>query len=1581
MNLPPAWFFFHPSDHFRLVTRGRAVVLLLGGLLAGPAAAGTYPLSGTQAFSYANGAVSGTGAWNDGSALSNTPVGDPLNPVGSVQSGALRLTMDGTSGTVASLKLPEIDPGQDLSALTITFTVKLKAAGPSGGGFSVGFGDVPASDGDGELGFALRRGLEVAWEMPGVLAEAGTAGQVVVYADRNKLATYPVTFVSGDTFRPVTLQWGAAGLNLTWDGVSLAQDLAVPGFIPAVGDRVAFSARTIEAGSQEISIDTLRVATIPAAILSTGGPVITEFVADNSQSFEDEDLEASDWLEIYNGGPTTAMGGWFLTDDPQNLMKWAFPAFTLNANSYRVIFASSKNRTTATGTLHTNFSLSRSSGYLALVRPDTTIASEYIYATQATDIPFGEVGSARTRGYLETATAGRKNISAVGDGIPAESPVFSRPGGLLTDAAPVTLGISAPVAPGAVIRYTLNQTLPTGISPVFSAPLTITASTTVRARVFQSGRLPGPVVSRTFLKLDPTLTNYNGTGQIFSSNLPVIVFDSFGVAVDSTTDPGSLRPYRPTYAVSVAPDPASGRARLDGPIDFQGRSGTHVRGESSSGFAQKSYAWEIWNETNTDEDAPILGLSAESDWVLHGPYSDKSMMRNHLIYSSFQEARTDWFSPRSKFVEVFFNQENNQPVSYADYKGVYLLVEKIKRNSARVGIARINPLVAAAPLVTGGYIFKKDKTSLGSTSWSTTQGVPLQGATPEALTTPQLTYLRTYVNSFETALNGSSYTNPTTGYAAWIDVDTFIDWQLAVEMSKQIDGYVFSTYFHKDRGGKMRAGPLWDFNISLGNADYAEGEFSTGWDYDGSRTGALSGQLWFPRLLTDPNYRIATFDRYWELRRGVWGTEAMLKRVDAVSALLRDGNDTNVTNATPLSAISPIARHFRKHPILGGRQWPNPASATTRTTFQAEVAHLKTWITERMAWMDNQYGILSSPARPPVMTRSGPAGGAATFSLAPFAGTVPGLNFPKGQVYYTTDGSDPRPPGAGMPTSSSFTVLAEYGEATWLVPAVANGGQALAPDAWTGIGEPSNSALWTPGTLGIGFETQLTSSTNPFKYYLSGSHVGDTTWDGGTSNLETSMLGISPAVFVRVPFSLTADQRARLVRLQLRMRYDDGFVAYVNGVEAARQNVKVDTVPAWNTVADGVPANFSDTLGVSGVTLDISHMIQHLQPAGNVLAILALNRSDTDNDFLCSPSLLGAVGVKPAAAQPPILSTAYTAPFDAAPLATVKARLFVPETGQWSPISTSAFTAGAKPASRTNLVISEIHYAPLPPTPAELAAGAFEAADFEYVEFLNTSAEPVDLTNVRLSGAVDEFNFSQAAPVARIIPPGGRVVICGSLAAFAARYGNNPAVSVAGEFSGNLNNSGENVTLLDKAGASIWTLAYQNTAPWPQVNDGRGSSMVLNNPTRQPAPDPSLGVNWRASGAPGGAPGLSDSVPYTGTATAESDGDGMPDLLEYMFGSNPTDPSSVVSPKVVLMPGVGGAPSSMRLEIPRSPLADGFDWKIEISTDLSSWASSGQTLGGSQLDLTGRLWEHWSVQLPAGASGKNLFYRVAAEIR
>ncbi len=386
---------------------------------------------GAQSFNYPSNAVPGVGTWNDGSTLSSgTPGYVGTQRIASVQTSMLRLTKDAEFGTVTAFKLPDLDPSQDITSFAFSCAVRMNAAGKPGRGWSVNFGDLPASDGDGELGFPLTQGLVVSFRTVLDTAAGETQGEIAVFANRNKLVSFPRTFIYDNTLRSVSIKWDAQGLDIAYNNASVVDNLPVPGFVPQIGDSFGLLARTGDSESQDIFLDSLSVTTTPAATIATGGVIISEFVANNGQSLEDEDAAPSDWLELYNGGSTNVLAGYFLTDTRTNLTKWPVPTLILSTNKFRLIFASGKDRSSTNGQLHTNFKLKKEGGYLALVRPDQTVASEYEYGAQALDVAYGEIGSSRIRAYLETPTPNAKNISLFAEGPPLEAVSFLSEGAL-----------------------------------------------------------------------------------------------------------------------------------------------------------------------------------------------------------------------------------------------------------------------------------------------------------------------------------------------------------------------------------------------------------------------------------------------------------------------------------------------------------------------------------------------------------------------------------------------------------------------------------------------------------------------------------------------------------------------------------------------------------------------------------------------------------------------------------------------------------------------------------------------------------------------------------------------------------------------------------------------------------------------------------------------------------------------------------------------------------------------------------------------------------------------------------------------
>ena len=209
--------------------------------------------------------------------------------------------------------------------------------------------------------------------------------------------------------RATVVHWDYNGLDVTVNGTPIFTDLPTPGFVPVAGNKFGFSARCESSNTMDLFFDDVVLATTQIQPLETGGPVITEFMADNASGIEDEDTDASDWIEIYNGQNVSVnLSGYRLTNVPGNLTLWTLPAVTVPAYGYKIVWASGKNRTVAAGQLHTSFTLQKESGYLALVRPNATIATAFTYGAQYNNVSYGEKGPLRTLGYLQPATPGAK---------------------------------------------------------------------------------------------------------------------------------------------------------------------------------------------------------------------------------------------------------------------------------------------------------------------------------------------------------------------------------------------------------------------------------------------------------------------------------------------------------------------------------------------------------------------------------------------------------------------------------------------------------------------------------------------------------------------------------------------------------------------------------------------------------------------------------------------------------------------------------------------------------------------------------------------------------------------------------------------------------------------------------------------------------------------------------------------------------------------------------------------------------------------------------------------------------------------
>ncbi len=439
-----------------------------------------------------------------------------------------------------------------------------------------------------------------------------------------------------------------------------------------------------------------------------------------------------------------------------------------------------------------------------------------------------------------------------------------------------------------------------------------------------------------------------------SSNLPIVVINTAGRTIvdDPKVD---------AYMGIISHGPGVRNRLTDVYTDYHNKIGIELRGSTSQSFPQKSYSIETRDVANVEHDTTLLGLPADNAWILYAPYDDKTCLRNVLSYDIAN--KTGHYASRTRFCELVLNGQ---------YRGIYVLMEKIKRGGSRVSIGnKMLPADTAGNRLTGGYIFKLDKpTGSGGTAGWTSQRLSSGSKVisflyeyPKAadLQPRQARYLRAYVDSLETALASPAFANPATGYASYLDVNSFIDYFILNEVSRNVDGYRLSTYLHKKRrsdGGKVFAGPAWDYNLAWWNANYCAGNATTGWAYNFNAVCAADANhvpFWWARLLQDPAFTAALQCRWTALRRSTLHADTLNRFLDANALRLNEAQ----------------GRHFQAWPILGVYTWPNPTPIPA--SYPAEIAALKQWMQQRLAWLDaNMPGLCATTALP--LASSAPVG-------------------------------------------------------------------------------------------------------------------------------------------------------------------------------------------------------------------------------------------------------------------------------------------------------------------------------------------------------------------------------------------------------------------------------------------------------------------------------------------------------------------------------------------------------------------------------------------------------------------------------
>lgn len=424
-----------------------------------------------------------------------------------------------------------------------------------------------------------------------------------------------------------------------------------------------------------------------------------------------------------------------------------------------------------------------------------------------------------------------------------------------------------------------------------------------------------------------------------SSNLPIVVINTEGQAIMDNpkvnvkmgiidNGPGN-RNYYKNPNNNNQPDPFN---------HYYGTVGIEHRGSASQFFPKKPYGFETRDGTDKSVKVSMLGMPLESDWILNASYTDKTLMRDVLTYHLSNEM--GMYASRTKYVELVLD---------GDYRGIYILMEKIKRDVNRVDIVSLKPTDNSGDALTGGYILKIDKnTGTPNAYWKSPYpannlmeiNVMVEYPKKDVITTEQFEYIKNHFTNFEHTLNGPNFKDPVEGYVKYIDVNTFVDYFLLTELTYNIDAFRLSIYFYKDRDSrnpKIKMGAPWDYDHAYGNANYCKGWETNHWAYDFIREFCPQDDkqtpIWWSRLLQDREFCLKVRNRWQQLRQNQWSNTKIMDFVDQNAALLSESQ----------------VRNFQRWPLLGEWIWPNYYWGNT---YQEEVAWFKNWTQQRLSWLD-----------------------------------------------------------------------------------------------------------------------------------------------------------------------------------------------------------------------------------------------------------------------------------------------------------------------------------------------------------------------------------------------------------------------------------------------------------------------------------------------------------------------------------------------------------------------------------------------------------------------------------------------------
>ncbi len=439
---------------------------------------------------------------------------------------------------------------------------------------------------------------------------------------------------------------------------------------------------------------------------------------------------------------------------------------------------------------------------------------------------------------------------------------------------------------------------------------------------------------------DPFYPAHPNTNVPFSSsNLPVVIITMKAPMASKTADTRVEADmkiiYRTNGSRNNIADTISTNLTDTSIINYAGRIGIKYRGNSSYyNSNKKPFSVRTEDVGGNKKEVSILGMGSDSDWALLAPYSDKSLMRDVLTFDLMRGYLE--YVPTGKFCELILD---------GVYQGVYIVTARVKRGSNRLDLPKPK---ASGDGLTGGYHLEIDRDNepgfysnysyVGQTRKHYYQFKYPEQEDYTAGMDAQKNYIINKVREFEDVMASFNYKDSVTGYRKYLDVQSVIDYMLAQELTHNVDGYRLSTpiYKYPDSKDPRFKMSIWDFNISLGNADYYGGYLTTGWSWALNSTAEPQNPpFWFAKLLADEDFKKELRLRWMHYRKTNVASENIEAKIDSLAALLDEAQ----------------ARNFQAWKILGTYVWPNYHISTS---WNGELIYLRNWLSQRVNWMDSQ---------------------------------------------------------------------------------------------------------------------------------------------------------------------------------------------------------------------------------------------------------------------------------------------------------------------------------------------------------------------------------------------------------------------------------------------------------------------------------------------------------------------------------------------------------------------------------------------------------------------------------------------------